>query len=184
MLPAHVLRRLACDGRLGVSATGQDGNPVNDAAPTRVVPARMRRAMLVRDANTCQFPGCGSTRYLHAHHVIHWADHGPTELPNLATLCSFHHRFVHTHHWELHPITDQPGRWSFHKPGSADAHPAVPEPPDPRYQWVRTLASGIRALPDDLAPRHWLAGWNLDMCLQVIHDHLRGLAHTPVPHAA
>jgi hypothetical protein len=34
---------------------------------------------------TCRFPGCGSTRYLHAHHVIHKPD-GLTEhaaVPNI-----------------------------------------------------------------------------------------------------
>lgn len=186
MLPAHVLRRLACDGRVAVGVTGQDGNLVTDPAPTYTVPAPMRRGMLTRDRHTCQFPGCGSTRYLHAHHVIHWSEGGPTELGNLMTLCSFHHRFVHAHHWELRPVPGQPGRWTFHRPGASAAHPAVPETEhlDPRWKWLRTLASGIRALPDDLAPRHWMAGWDLNMCLQVIRDHLDGLTQTPLPDAA
>lgn len=186
MLPAHVLRRLACDGRIAVGVTGKDGNLLTEPAPKSTVPAPMRRAMLTRDRHTCQFPGCGSTRHLHAHHVIHWSDGGPTELGNLMTLCSFHHRFVHAHHWQLRPVPGRPGRWTFHKPGSTAAHPAVPEQEhlDPRFKWLRTLASGIRALPDDLAPKHWMAGWDLNMCMQVIEDHLNGLSHTPIPEAA
>ena len=30
-----------------------------------------------------------------AHHVVHWADGGPTALPNLVLLCRRHHRLVH-----------------------------------------------------------------------------------------
>jgi hypothetical protein len=28
-------------------------------------------------------PGCGATRGLHAHHIVHWENGGPTELFNL-----------------------------------------------------------------------------------------------------
>jgi hypothetical protein len=31
-----------------------------------------------------------------AHHVVHWADGGPTSLDNLLLLCRRHHRLVHT----------------------------------------------------------------------------------------
>jgi hypothetical protein len=30
-----------------------------------------------------------------AHHVVHWADGGPTALGNLVLLCRRHHRLVH-----------------------------------------------------------------------------------------
>jgi hypothetical protein len=29
------------------------------------------------------------------HHVVHWADGGPTALPNLLLMCRRHHRMVH-----------------------------------------------------------------------------------------
>jgi hypothetical protein len=175
MLPAHVLRRLACDGRVGFAVTGTDGNLLEDPAPTDVVPVGMRRAMLARDHNTCRFPGCGSTRHLHAHHVIHRADNGPTVLSNLVTLCSFHHRFVHAHRWELRPVPGRAGRWTFHKPAGVAEHPTVPniELEGDRWKWLRTLPSGVRALPDDLSPVHWLSGWDLDTTIQVLQYHLR-----------
>ncbi|WP_131809180.1 HNH endonuclease signature motif containing protein, partial [Mycolicibacterium setense] len=43
----------------------------------------------------CVVPGCGATRGLHAHHLIHWEDGGPTELHNLVLLCPYHHRLHH-----------------------------------------------------------------------------------------
>jgi hypothetical protein len=32
---------------------------------------------------------------LHAHHIRHWEDGGPTELPNLVLVCPQHHRLHH-----------------------------------------------------------------------------------------
>lgn len=185
MLPAHVLRRLACDGRVGFAVTGHDGNVLEEPAPTDIVPVGMRRAMLARDHNTCRFPGCGSTRHLHAHHVIHRADNGPTVLSNLTTLCAFHHRFIHAHRWELRPVPGRAGRWTFHKPGGVTDHPAVPniDLEGDRWQWLRTLPSGIRALPDDLSPTHWLSGWDLNTTIQVLQHHLRNYEE-PQPVAA
>lgn len=185
MLPAHVLRRLACDGRVGFAVTGADGDLLEDPAPTDVVPVGMRRAMLARDDNTCRFPGCGSTRNLHAHHVIHRADNGPTVLSNLITLCAFHHRFIHAHRWELRPVPGRAGRWTFHKPGGIAEHPSVPniDLEGDRWQWLRTLPSGVRALPDDLSPVHWLSGWDLNTTIQVLQYHLRNV-EDPQPVAA
>jgi hypothetical protein len=44
---------------------------------------------------TCAVPGCGATRGLHAHHIIHWEDGGLTELDNLVLGCPYHHRMHH-----------------------------------------------------------------------------------------
>ena len=54
---------------------------------TRAVPTALRRALLDRDRGQCQFPGCDS-RHCDAHHVVHWADGGETQLSNLVLLLS------------------------------------------------------------------------------------------------
>lgn len=60
-----------------------------------MVPPAMRRAVVVRDRG-CRFPGCDRPQaWCDAHHVIHWADGGPTALRNLILLCPRHHRMVH-----------------------------------------------------------------------------------------
>ncbi|MBA3552997.1 MAG: HNH endonuclease, partial [Actinobacteria bacterium] len=52
-------------------------------------------AVILRDRH-CRFPGCDRPHtWCDSHHVIHWADGGPTALPNLVLLCRRHHRMVH-----------------------------------------------------------------------------------------
>ena len=70
--------------------------------------------MARRDKNMCRFPGCDATRRLHAHHVIHWLDGGPTELDNLVSLCHFHHHAVHEGGWNIESM--QPGLFRFTDP--------------------------------------------------------------------
>lgn len=73
----------------------RDGLPIDVGRSRRVVSARLRRALQVRD-RTCRFPGCGVPAHkTHAHHVEHWVDGGRTDLSNLVSLCGFHHRRLH-----------------------------------------------------------------------------------------
>src|SRR5262249_39427390 len=45
---------------------------------TRVVPAALRKALMLRDRH-CQFPGCGRpARWADAHHLEHWIEGGKT----------------------------------------------------------------------------------------------------------
>lgn len=50
---------------------------------------------MIRDRGCCQFTDCHRTRHLRAHHVVHWADGGPTDLGNLILLGQFQHTAVH-----------------------------------------------------------------------------------------
>ena len=87
-------RRLGCDGALIGVVEGEKGQPLAVGRRTRAVPPAIRRALRVRDRG-CRFPGCDRSRFVHAHHIRHWADGGETKLDNLVTLCSQHHRLVH-----------------------------------------------------------------------------------------
>ena len=87
-------RRLGCDGALIGVVEGDKGEPLAIGRRTRAVPPAIRRALRVRDGG-CRFPGCDRSRFVHAHHIRHWADGGETRLDNLVTLCSQHHRLVH-----------------------------------------------------------------------------------------
>ena len=49
----------------------------------------------MRSVGGCRWPGCARTRYVHGHHLVHWAQGGSTSLSNLVLLCPFHHRTVH-----------------------------------------------------------------------------------------
>jgi hypothetical protein len=77
-----------------VLAETPDGFPLAMGRKTRRPSAALTRALKNRDRG-CQFPGCTHTRYVEAHHLVHWADNGPTNLTHLVQLCSHHHRAVH-----------------------------------------------------------------------------------------
>src|SRR5918996_691233 len=69
--------------------------PLELGRKTKVVPAALRRAVVVRDGG-CRFTGCDRPPgWTDAHHVRHWADGGETGLANLVLLCRPHHRVVH-----------------------------------------------------------------------------------------
>lgn len=69
--------------------------PLDVGRRTPVVSPAMRRAVIVRDRH-CRFPGCDRPHtWCDAHHVVHWADGGPTAMLNLVLLCRRHHRMVH-----------------------------------------------------------------------------------------
>ncbi|MDA3642250.1 HNH endonuclease signature motif containing protein, partial [Mycobacterium xenopi] len=70
------------------------GEPIGAGRATRLINRRLRRALGHRHP-TCAVPGCEATRGLHAHHIIHWEDGGPTELSNLVLVCPYHHRLHH-----------------------------------------------------------------------------------------
>ena len=75
-------RRVACDAGFVELRHGTDGEVLDVGRRTRTVPTALRRALQSRDRNQCQFPGCES-RHCDAHHVVHWADGGETQLFNL-----------------------------------------------------------------------------------------------------
>jgi hypothetical protein len=98
VIDAETARRLACDA--GVSRVLVNGGsaPLDIGRKTRTVPAGLRRALVVRDRG-CTYAGCDRPpRWCEAHHIIPWAQNGPTSLENLRLLCRRHHRMLHPEH--------------------------------------------------------------------------------------
>lgn len=88
-------RRIACDGSIRRVVMAGRSEPLDVGRRTPVVSPALRRAAIVRDRG-CRFPGCDRPHsWCDAHHVVHWADGGPTALANLVLLCRRHHRMVH-----------------------------------------------------------------------------------------
>lgn len=96
---ASELLRLTCDGRIQ-PAIDHGGVTVGIGRVSRQIPAWLRRILSDRDGG-CRFPGCHRSRWTHAHHIVHWADGGSTNLDNLITLCGWHHRLIHKQGWTL-----------------------------------------------------------------------------------
>lgn len=113
--PATALR-LACDCRLQAVVEDAHGHATGIGHTSRVVPRWLFRQLLQRDRG-CLFPGCEAKAFLHAHHIVHWIRGGPTELDNLALLCSYHHKLVHEYGWWL--VLDQPGTARWYRPSGA-----------------------------------------------------------------
>jgi hypothetical protein len=165
-MSARVLRRLACTAGIVPIAT-RDGSPLDVGRRQREPNAQQRRALRARD-RTCRFPGCGATRHLHAHHVIHWADGGPTDLDNLILVCSFHHRLIHRPGWRLEHLGH--GRYRFHHPdrrplpvaATLQPHQAAPDPAEP-------------VAPTTLTPTFWSTDdpLDLDLVISVVDQELR-----------
>jgi len=95
-VPADTARRIACDTSISRMITRGRSEPLDVGRRTSVVPVGLRRAVIVRDRH-CAFAGCDRPPpWCDAHHVVHWANGGPTSLRNLLLLCRRHHRVVHS----------------------------------------------------------------------------------------
>jgi hypothetical protein len=95
----EAVRRMACDSKV-LLALERGGRPVGLASRGRLVTGHLMEMLRFRDRG-CTFPGCGSTWFLHAHHIVHWADGGKTTLENLTLLCGSHHRRLHDGRWTI-----------------------------------------------------------------------------------
>ncbi|UXA07476.1 HNH endonuclease [Mycobacterium sp. SMC-2] len=136
---------LTCDATAEVWFE-RDGQVIGAGRASRVINRRLRRALEYRD-RMCVVPGCGATRGLHAHHIRHWEDGGPTELANLVLVCPYHHRSHHrgviTITGPAHTLTVTDDAGQALSPGSlarppTQPPPAVPPCPGPtgeRAQW-------------------------------------------------
>jgi hypothetical protein len=126
-------RYLTCDATCEVWFE-RAGQPIGAGRTTRVINRRLRRALEYRHP-TCAVPGCGATRGLHAHHLRHWEDGGPTELDNLVLVCPYHHRLHHrglitiTGHPDALIVTDDTG--ALLSPASLARPPTKPPPAVP-----------------------------------------------------
>lgn len=87
-------RRLCCDAPITPVHEDADGQ-FSLGRTRRCISPAMRKALELRDAGRCRFPGCDHQRHLQAHHIEHWGQGGPTQLDNLVTLCTAHHRMLH-----------------------------------------------------------------------------------------
>lgn len=109
-LPGRLVRELACEPDLRLSVLHHD-TLVDQGRTHRLVTPALRGRLAVRDQH-CRFPGCeerpGRCR---AHHIVHWADGGGTDLENLILLCPRHHSAVHGG-WTLALEADATVTWT------------------------------------------------------------------------
>ena len=138
-LPIEVVRRIACDSPLIVHVENEHGDPLRIGRKTRTVPAAIKRALWARDGG-CRFPGCGRTRFVDAHHVVHWANRGETTLQNLILLCSRHHALVHEGRFTIEK--DYTDRWFFRRPDGRAVPACGYRPEDTADDGAETVHQG------------------------------------------
>ncbi|MGH3743894.1 MAG: DUF222 domain-containing protein, partial [Mycobacteriales bacterium] len=158
------LRQLGCDADLRLTLINDRGCILDQHRTTRVVSARLRGLLAVRDQH-CRFPGCQTpARRCHAHHIWHWADGGPTNLQNLLLICDRHHHALHDGGWTVDLHADGTTVWTS-PTGQSAATPAElntlalpPPPPDtgennhPDRHWIRPDHEFFFRPPPDPGP--------------------------------
>ena len=106
--------------------SGPDGQILHAGRRTRRIRGRLLRAVNARDRGRCRAPGCTDAA-TQIHHVRHWANGGPTCLPNLISLCDAHHWAVHEGGFTLVPR--RPGQWVMLSPAGVTIDDTAPKPP-------------------------------------------------------
>ncbi|KGN42451.1 HNH endonuclease signature motif containing protein [Knoellia aerolata] len=95
ILAPATMRRLACDADVIPVVLGSAGEVLDLGRAVRLFTRPQRRALWHRDRG-CSFPGCDMPPgWAEAHHLVHWADGGTSDLDNAALLCQRHHTLVH-----------------------------------------------------------------------------------------
>jgi hypothetical protein len=148
------LRRLACDARIQLALEDPERGAIGVGRTTRTIPGWMRRVITSRDGG-CRFPRCHRRRWVHVHHIVHWADGGPTDVDNLITLCGFHHRLLHSAGWAI--SGDPQGDVEFIRPDGSAYSYSDDHIPGVEFLWLLrgdpepAIAAGVEVNPDWLA---------------------------------
>ncbi len=149
-LDLHAALRMSCDAQLLPLAVDGGGRVLDVGRARRSIPSAIGRALRVRDRG-CRFPGCPCSRFVDAHHIVHWAHGGETKLNNLVLMCRFHHRLVHDGGYEVRIGGD--GAVEFVGPDRR-LLPASPPPPA-----VVELSAPAARLPQPGHVGPWDLGW-------------------------
>jgi len=100
-ITAERARQLACDAVVSRILTDGPSQILDVGRTTRTIPPALRRAVTIRDGG-CVAPGC-HTQPAHCdiHHIVFWADGGPTSLDNTVMVCRRHHSHIHDRDWQV-----------------------------------------------------------------------------------
>ncbi len=128
LLPAKTLRQLACDAQVLPAIFSGSSVPLDLGRARRTASGSQRAALVARDKHCI---GCGAkASWCQAHHIVHWADEGPTNLDNMCLLCSRCHHKVHDNDWQVERTTT--GAYRLRPPPTQWGRP-----PRPKYRNLR-----------------------------------------------
>ncbi|MDF2146381.1 HNH endonuclease signature motif containing protein [Knoellia sp. p5-6-4] len=108
-LAPETVRRLCCDGSVIPIVLNGRGEVVDWGLEKRYLSDAQTKRLWLRDGG-CTYPGCDAPpQWTDAHHLVHWADAGPSNLGNAALLCERHHTVVHNRRYAGRVVKDAPG---------------------------------------------------------------------------
>jgi hypothetical protein len=116
-LDDETLAQVLCSAVMRSVGHGRLGKTVRWSSTAKAPSRTQLRQLIIRD-RCCTVPGCGRTRFLHAHHVTYRSRGGKTTLDNLVLLCGEHHRALHDGYFFIEALDDQ--RFSFHHPSGIE----------------------------------------------------------------
>lgn len=114
-VPVSVAEQAACTGGIQEVVFNDDGDILRLGRTRRGFTHRQRRAIALRDGNTCIIPGCSTpVKWCELHHVRSYQDGGETDVGNGVHLCFFHHSEVDAGPWRIRMIGGRPQvRWIY-----------------------------------------------------------------------
>ncbi len=116
------VRRLACNAGVLPAVLGADSAILDMGRSRRLFDRYQRIALAISDQG-CVFGGCERpAAWTEAHHIIAWADGGPTDTDQGCLLCSFHHHLIHQRQWAVQMAPD--GTPEIVPPARIDPHQA------------------------------------------------------------
>ena len=116
LLAPETVRRLSCDASVVPLVLGSQGEILDQGRVVRFFTPAQTKRLWLRDGG-CTYPGCSMPpHWTDAHHLVHWADFGTTDLDNAALLCERHHTVVHSRRYSGEVVHDATGgivRWDL-----------------------------------------------------------------------
>ncbi|WP_420618705.1 DUF222 domain-containing protein [Candidatus Poriferisocius sp.] len=98
-VPPEELERLLANADVYTAFADADGQPLWLGRSQRSASLAQRIVLAARDGGCI---GCNApSERCEAHHIQHWQDDGPTDIPNLAQLCPGCHHLVHDCNWQV-----------------------------------------------------------------------------------
>jgi hypothetical protein len=146
--PASEVARALCDCALTWAVVGTRGADLDLGRESRLFRRQHWLALYASGTRTCAVPGCSMPlAYTELHHLKWWLrDHGPTNQPNCAPYCSFHHHEIHR---LAISITRRAGRTLEHRYPDGRRYGAPPETVGGRSRPSREV---VPAEPDRRSP--------------------------------
>ncbi|MYD40280.1 MAG: DUF222 domain-containing protein [Acidimicrobiia bacterium] len=118
-MPVEVFKDLACRAHILPAIFNSRGQPLWVGLGRRSATPAQRIALIARDRGCV---GCGADpAWCQAHHIVHWAAEGPTDIDNLVLLCSRCHHRVHDEDWEVQQATQ--GEYVLQPPSPDNRRP-------------------------------------------------------------